>query len=222
MAEISRTIEPLEVQGHAGGALLRSVVIALIAFLSLVDLFATQAILPSLTKHYGVTPAAISLVKCERDMYGSCQQSDGMTPRYASAAALMILFSLKNISASLHQAAPNVPSERSAARTGPSPKTCAPRNLPVASNRYKRPWDDPTTTLSGLAAKKLAVGPMLLISRVTVIPPPEVPPPATPFRIFCWAVRSSRSRKREVRGGTTGLTTSARTFRTISAPRALP
>ena len=40
----------------ATGAFLRSVVIALIAFLSLVDLFATQAILPLLTAHYGVTP----------------------------------------------------------------------------------------------------------------------------------------------------------------------
>ena len=40
---------------------LRSLVIALTAFLSLVDLFATQAILPSLAKHYGVTPGAMGL-----------------------------------------------------------------------------------------------------------------------------------------------------------------
>ena len=39
----------------------RSLVIALTAFFTLVDLFATQAILPSLTKHYGVTPAAMGL-----------------------------------------------------------------------------------------------------------------------------------------------------------------
>jgi predicted MFS family arabinose efflux permease len=56
MAEMSRTIEPTELGGSATGAFLRSAVIALIAFLSLVDLFATQAILPSLTAHYGVTP----------------------------------------------------------------------------------------------------------------------------------------------------------------------
>jgi YNFM family putative membrane transporter len=43
----------------AGAALIRSVVIALIAFLTLVDLFAAQAILPTLTKAYGVTPAAM-------------------------------------------------------------------------------------------------------------------------------------------------------------------
>ena len=39
--------------------LLRSIVIGLTAFLTVVDLFATQAILPSLTRHYGVTPAAM-------------------------------------------------------------------------------------------------------------------------------------------------------------------
>jgi predicted MFS family arabinose efflux permease len=41
------------------GAFLRSLVIGLTAFLTVVDLFATQAILPSLTKAYGVTPAAM-------------------------------------------------------------------------------------------------------------------------------------------------------------------
>ncbi len=43
----------------APGTLLRSFVIALTAFLTVVDLFATQAILPSLAKSYGVSPAAI-------------------------------------------------------------------------------------------------------------------------------------------------------------------
>jgi MFS transporter, YNFM family, putative membrane transport protein len=46
---------------HSTAVFLRSLVIALTAFLSLVDLFATQAILPSLTKHYGVTPGAMGL-----------------------------------------------------------------------------------------------------------------------------------------------------------------
>src|SRR5438552_2952609 len=41
------------------GALLRTFVIGLTAFLTVVDLFATQAILPSLAKPYGVSPAAI-------------------------------------------------------------------------------------------------------------------------------------------------------------------
>lgn len=40
-------------------AIWRSVIIGVIAFLTLVDLFATQAILPSLARAYGVSPAAI-------------------------------------------------------------------------------------------------------------------------------------------------------------------
>ena len=47
--------------GHpaANGTLLRELVIGVSAFLTVVDLFATQAILPSLAQHYRVTPAAM-------------------------------------------------------------------------------------------------------------------------------------------------------------------
>ena len=44
---------------HTTGAWLRSVVIGLTAFLTVVDLFATQAILPSLARAYNVSPAAM-------------------------------------------------------------------------------------------------------------------------------------------------------------------
>src|SRR5687768_228210 len=47
--------------GAAPAALRRSVTIGLIGFLTLVDLFATQAILPSLADHYRVSPAEIGL-----------------------------------------------------------------------------------------------------------------------------------------------------------------
>jgi len=47
-----------EMQSTAA-SLLRFMIIAVTAFLTLVDLFATQAILPELTHHYGVTPAAM-------------------------------------------------------------------------------------------------------------------------------------------------------------------
>jgi predicted MFS family arabinose efflux permease len=43
----------------AAGAVLRTFVIGLTAFLTVVDLFATQAILPSLARAYAVTPAAM-------------------------------------------------------------------------------------------------------------------------------------------------------------------
>jgi len=44
----------------SGGVLLRTVTIGVIAFLTVVDLFATQAILPSLAHAYGVSPATMS------------------------------------------------------------------------------------------------------------------------------------------------------------------
>ena len=43
----------------ASGVLLRTIVIGLTAFLTVVDLFATQAILPSLARPISVTPAAM-------------------------------------------------------------------------------------------------------------------------------------------------------------------
>lgn len=46
---------------HPAAALLRSLVIGLTAFLTLVDLFATQAILPALAARYAVSPAAMGL-----------------------------------------------------------------------------------------------------------------------------------------------------------------
>lgn len=49
----------MEMPGHSPGVALRSLVIGLTAFLTVVDLFATQAILPSLTRRYNVTPAAM-------------------------------------------------------------------------------------------------------------------------------------------------------------------
>src|SRR5215471_11055290 len=49
----------MDAQQGATGAVLRTVVIALTAFLTVVDLFATQAILPSLVKHYQVSRAAM-------------------------------------------------------------------------------------------------------------------------------------------------------------------
>jgi MFS transporter, YNFM family, putative membrane transport protein len=47
--------------GAPSGARARNLVIGLMAFLTVVDLFATQAILPSLRAHYDVAPAAMSV-----------------------------------------------------------------------------------------------------------------------------------------------------------------
>jgi predicted MFS family arabinose efflux permease len=59
MNETAAATAHSETLAHSEGVLLRSIVIGLTAFLTVVDLFATQAILPSLTRHYGVTPAAM-------------------------------------------------------------------------------------------------------------------------------------------------------------------
>jgi MFS transporter, YNFM family, putative membrane transport protein len=48
-----------DVHSHSERVVVRSLVIGLTAFLTVVDLFATQAILPSLARHYDVTPAAM-------------------------------------------------------------------------------------------------------------------------------------------------------------------
>ena len=52
-------IQPMPMHGHRSGAFARTLLIGLIAFLTVIDLFGTQAILPMLTKAYGVTPAAM-------------------------------------------------------------------------------------------------------------------------------------------------------------------
>jgi len=62
MTDMSRTVvSPMEMHEHSSGVVLRTAIIGLTAFLTLVDLFATQAILPTLTRAYGVTPAAMGL-----------------------------------------------------------------------------------------------------------------------------------------------------------------
>jgi predicted MFS family arabinose efflux permease len=50
---------PMEMHGHSSGVLMRTLVIGLTAFLTVVDLFATQAILPTLARAYNVSPAAM-------------------------------------------------------------------------------------------------------------------------------------------------------------------
>src|ERR1700746_1693110 len=53
------TMEVMQAGEHSPRVVLRSVVIGITAFLTVVDLFATQAILPSLARHYAVTPGAM-------------------------------------------------------------------------------------------------------------------------------------------------------------------
>ncbi len=52
---------PAALYSRATGQRSRAIVVGLIAFLTLVDLFAAQAILPSLTQRYGVSPGSMGL-----------------------------------------------------------------------------------------------------------------------------------------------------------------
>src|SRR5262245_9871957 len=56
MSQMSNALDSASETRSGLGFLFRFFVIALTAFLTVVDLFATQAILPSLARHYGVTP----------------------------------------------------------------------------------------------------------------------------------------------------------------------
>src|SRR5687767_962897 len=57
----ARRIHAMPMHSHHTGALARTLLVGLIAFLTVIDLFGTQAILPALTRAYGVTPAAMGL-----------------------------------------------------------------------------------------------------------------------------------------------------------------
>src|SRR3712207_8443478 len=58
MTEFSQD-QPLSMHIHHASTFERTILIGLIAFLTVVDLFGTQAILPALARSYGVTPAAM-------------------------------------------------------------------------------------------------------------------------------------------------------------------
>jgi MFS transporter, YNFM family, putative membrane transport protein len=60
-AGAARLMAAMNAGRKTSGAVARELVIGLTAFLTVVDLFATQAILPSLVRHYQVTPAAMGL-----------------------------------------------------------------------------------------------------------------------------------------------------------------
>src|SRR4029079_10409839 len=63
MSQMSAAMEISHMATHSDAArvLRRTIVIGVIAFLTVVDLFATQTLLPSLAEGYQVTPAAMSL-----------------------------------------------------------------------------------------------------------------------------------------------------------------
>jgi YNFM family putative membrane transporter len=56
----AQTMPSMPAHAPAAGAFGRTLLIGMIAFLTVVDLFGTQAILPALARSYGVSPAPVS------------------------------------------------------------------------------------------------------------------------------------------------------------------
>src|SRR5215212_11637043 len=99
----------IETQRHSPGVVLRSVVIGLTAFLTVVDLFATQAILPSLTRHYNVTPAAMGFAVNASTMgMAVAGLLVGCSQRVERRAGILLSLALLAIPTSLLAVAPNL------------------------------------------------------------------------------------------------------------------
>lgn len=112
MTELSAHMKPLAlvIDEHSPGSVFRSLVIGLTAFLTVVDLFATQAILPSLTRHYGVTPAAMGLA-VNASTFGMAVAGlvvGFFSPRIDRRLGILLSLTLLAIPTSLLAVAPNL------------------------------------------------------------------------------------------------------------------
>ncbi|WP_407184580.1 MFS transporter [Bradyrhizobium centrosematis] len=112
MTDLSAPIKPsaMPMEAHAPGLALRSLVIGLTAFLTVVDLFATQAILPSLTRHYGVTPAAMGFA-VNASTFGMAAASlvvGIFSPHINRRTGILLSLALLAIPTSLLASAPNL------------------------------------------------------------------------------------------------------------------
>ncbi|QOG18085.1 MULTISPECIES: MFS transporter [Bradyrhizobium] len=112
MTDLSASIKPaaMTMDVHSPGLVLRSLVIGLTAFLTVVDLFATQAILPSLTRHYGVTPAAMGFA-VNASTFGMAIASlvvGFFSPHINRRAGILVSLLLLAIPTSLLASAPNL------------------------------------------------------------------------------------------------------------------
>ncbi|BAL78422.1 MFS transporter [Bradyrhizobium cosmicum] len=112
MTDLSATVRQgtMTMDGHSPGVAQRSLVIGLTAFLTVVDLFATQAILPSLTRHYGVTPAAMGFA-VNASTFGMATASlvvGSFSPRINRRTGILLSLTLLAIPTSLLASAPDL------------------------------------------------------------------------------------------------------------------
>ncbi|MGX1169960.1 YNFM family putative membrane transporter [Bradyrhizobium sp. USDA 372] len=112
MTILSASVKPtaMTADAHSPGLAFRSLVIGLTAFLTVVDLFATQAILPSLTQHYGVTPAAMGFA-VNASTFGMATASlvvGFFSPHIDRRTGILLSLALLAIPTSLLAVAPNL------------------------------------------------------------------------------------------------------------------
>jgi predicted MFS family arabinose efflux permease len=112
MTNLTASIKPavMTMDAHSPGLVLRSLVIGLTAFLTVVDLFATQAILPSLTRHYGVTPAAMGFA-VNASTFGMAVAGlvvGFFSPRINRRTGILLSLMLLAVPTSLLASAPNL------------------------------------------------------------------------------------------------------------------
>lgn len=112
MTDLSAPIKPIAMtmDEHSPGLVLRSLVIGLTAFLTVVDLFATQAILPSLTRHYDVTPAAMGFA-VNASTFGMAVAGlvvGFLSPHINRRTGILLSLTLLAIPTSLLASAPNL------------------------------------------------------------------------------------------------------------------
>lgn len=111
MTDLSTPLGPaMTMEAHSPGLALRSLVIGLTAFLTVVDLFATQAILPALTRHYGVTPAAMGFA-VNASTFGMATASlvvGFFSPHINRRTGILLSLAVLAIPTSLLASAPNL------------------------------------------------------------------------------------------------------------------
>ncbi|WP_025034784.1 MFS transporter [Bradyrhizobium sp. DOA9] len=112
MTDLSASSSPatMTMEAHSPGLAFRSLVIGLTAFLTVVDLFATQAILPSLTRHYGVTPAAMGFA-VNASTFGMAAASlvvGFFSPHIDRRTGILLSLALLAVPTSLLAVAPNL------------------------------------------------------------------------------------------------------------------
>jgi predicted MFS family arabinose efflux permease len=107
---LTRAVPRLSAGAQAAASLGRSTVIGLTAFLTVVDLFATQAILPSLAKAYGVSPAEMGLAvnACTLGMAVSCLAVAYLSPRINRRWGVLASLALLAVPTALLAVAPDL------------------------------------------------------------------------------------------------------------------